>query len=116
MCATKFDLEEEQLAFIRDYLAEDEIEVRQEERVVQRVEDEIEPISDTKEDANLTHFSLTQPSLEPLLETTNQRSKRQQSVSSDDDLNLPDLSNMLGSQRVSGRIRKRSRLLEGYEI
>ena len=110
MCAVKFDLEEEQLAFTRELTTRDEIELAQEEKGGQ---DRIDPISDTEEQ-NPTSNSM-QPSPQP----TRGR-KRQMSVSSHDShsselSNEPDLPQQ-STQRVSGRVRKRSRWLTDYEV
>jgi hypothetical protein len=100
MCGIRFDLEEEQLAFVREYATEDEIELQKEE-VNERTQDEMLEISDNEEGPS------------------QQNSKRQRGVLSDDELEeeyddeprLPEQN----TQRASGRIRKRSRLLDGYE-
>jgi hypothetical protein len=100
MCGIRFDLEEEQLAFVREYATEDEIELQKEE-VNERTQDETIEISDNDEGPS------------------QQNSKRQRSVLSDnepeeevdDEPQLPEQN----TQRASGRVRKRSRLLDGYE-
>lgn len=100
MCGIRFDLEEEQLAFVREYATEDEIELQKEE-VNERTQDEMLEISDNEEGPS------------------QQNSKRQRGVLSDDEPEeehddeprLPEQN----TQRASGRIRKRSRLLDGYE-
>ena len=104
----RFDLEEEQLAFAREYVTEDEIELQKEE-VSERTQDEIIEISDDEEGPSQYN------------------SKRQRSVLSDDEpedepseepgeepSDEPDLPEQ-NTQRVSGRVRKLSRLLDGYE-
>lgn len=113
MCAVKFDLEEEQLAFTRELTTRDEIELAQEEKGGQDIEDRIDPISDTEEQNPASN------STQPSQQQTRGR-KRQTSVSSHDSHssksnNEPDLPQQ-STQRVSGRVRKRSRWLTDYEV
>jgi hypothetical protein len=95
-------MEEEQLAFIRSLSIHEEGET---DDIYAQTED-IEPISDTEEDEQISRISI-------------QAGKRRQSVlsdysdQSDGDDGLPV---MLESQiRASGRVRKRPRLHEGYD-
>lgn len=103
MCATRFEIKEDQLAFIRELAAKDRIDAILEKEIQQ---DRIEVISDIEEEDE-PPLDLTKP----IVMITSQRPKRQNSVLS----NSSDAKDDLPPQRVSGRIRKRSRLLNGYE-
>jgi hypothetical protein len=123
MCTTRCEIEEEQLAFIRDFAIQEELESAQEEQDTKKLQHNLNPISDVEEDEAL--FDST----EPLTERTSQKSpeKRQKGVISDisgtengdddhhDMIPFPLIPDGQGStqQRVSGRVRKRSRLLDG---
>ena len=48
MCGIRFDLEEEQLAFVREYATESEIDLQQEE-IDERTQEDMIEISDNKE-------------------------------------------------------------------
>lgn len=89
MCATKFDIEEEELAFIRDYAKTDGIAALQEEAKVQQSSiDSADLISDDEEDEiddeaeDLVPMTETQPTVLPGEDST--ASKRRNSVLSED--------------------------------
>lgn len=75
MCAVKLDLEEEQLAFIRELTTRGEIELAQKEKCGQDIEDRIDPVSDTEEENPISN------PMQPSQQQTRGR-KRQTSVSS----------------------------------
>jgi hypothetical protein len=102
-CTTRFEIEEKQLAFIRSLSIYEEGET---DELSTQTED-IEPISDTEEDEDVSIRA----------------GKRRKSVLSDNsdqtdnDDDLVPLPMMPESQiRVSGRMRKRPRVHEGYEL
>lgn len=49
-CTTEFQIEEDTIAFRKEYLSEGETEVENEEKDNQQLEDTVEPISDNEED------------------------------------------------------------------
>jgi hypothetical protein len=49
-CTTEFQIEEDAIAFRKQYLSEGEIEAEDEEKDDQQLEDTVEPISDNEED------------------------------------------------------------------
>lgn len=131
MCTTRFDIEDKQLAFIKDFQTKEEIEIAREETDAQQPQEEfLDLISDDEED--------DLPSDQPEITMQPTSSKRRQSTSSSDaeqgnegdpeshiesdddeaELPLPHLSHKGGNAqiRTSGRPRKRSRLLEGYTV
>jgi hypothetical protein len=134
MCTTRFEIEEEQLAFIKDLATQQELEAAAEEKAAQAPQDTLDPISDNEEDESLA------TSVGPSIQIISERSlgKRRRSIISnasdpkddqidadadtdgdeDDAILLPPLLGGESStqQRVSGRVRKRSRLLDGYEV
>lgn len=115
MCSSKFEVEDEQLAFIKEYLSNEEAQEASEERDAQVAQDDdLDPISDNDE-------GMIELDENPLIEQSPSEfhgvlGKRRKSVasepedSSENDIPLPT------TQRMSGRARKRSRLLDGYEI
>jgi len=113
MCTTRFELEDEQLAFIKEYLLSGERETANEEQDAQLLQDNPDPISDNEED------DMVPIQEQPATQEVSQRafSKRRESVASepedetqesalsdDNDLPLPDT-----RRRASARSRKRSR-------
>ncbi|KAL4971287.1 hypothetical protein BDW66DRAFT_146386, partial [Aspergillus desertorum] len=82
-----------QLSFIREYASESERELQQEEMDERIQEDTIE-ISDNEEGPSQYN------------------SKRRRSIEPEEEPDLPEQN----TQRVSGRVRKRTKLLDGYEI
>ena len=114
MCTSRFEVEEEDLALMKQYLSNEEQQALDEEKDAQQLQDILEPISDDEED-DLTVIQ-GQPATQQLSERP--RGKRRKSVTSIGDLDgqehihsdnetdppLPD-----NQQRVSGRSRKRTR-------
>lgn len=142
MCATRFDIEEKQLAFIRDFLTKEEQEIAAEEKDAQFAHDDLnELISDDEEEDDL-------PSAEDgiAFNTNTQRSSykrrrddtptgqmedlgaekesedkdedKDEEEDKDDDLPIaPAFLEESSTQREpSKRRRIRSRLLDGYEV
>lgn len=130
MCTTRFDIKEEQRLILQEYLLDHEIAASAEALDVQT--HAFEAISDDEEDVEMplhipasTSIMQAAPDAPPL--STVATGKRP-AVTSDDEeascadefgdpdennaLPLPDLPDT--QHRVSGRIRKRSRLLDGY--
>lgn len=62
MCATKFEVEEAQLAYLWEYLTQQEREAAEEEKDVQQTRDSIDPISDNEEDSSPANVQLMAPS------------------------------------------------------
>lgn len=131
MIDPSFDIEDKQLAFMKDFQTKEEIETEREETDAQQpLEEFLDPISDDEEDDSLSD--------QPGFTTQRTSSKRRQSTSpsdaeqgneedpephieSDDDeaeLPLPPILHEEGKSqiRTSGRPRKRSKLLEGYAV
>ena len=102
-CATRFEMEEEQIAFIQSLSIHEEGET---DDLFTETED-IEPISDTEEG-------------EEVLRSIRGGKRRMSLLSNHSDQNddvLIPLPTMTGSQiRASGRVKKRPRVLEGYEV
>ena len=112
MCTSKFEIEEGQRALINEYLLHKEVQANQEANDLNTLY--LEPISDNEEvdDAELV-INTTQ------ITVTIAQSQQQQPLSigpengEHEEEGEPDLPNT--QLRHSGRVRKRSRLLEGYE-
>ena len=65
MCATKFEVEEAQLAYLQEFLTQQEREAVEEEKHAQQTQDNIDPISDNEEeeeDSLLVNTELVIPS------------------------------------------------------
>jgi hypothetical protein len=129
MCTTRFDIKEEQRLILQEYLLDHEIAASAEALDVQT--HAFEAISDNEEDVEMrldtpAAISITQatPDAPPLSAVA--AGKRPAVTSDDEDSNTdefadPDenraspLPNFPDTQhRISGRIRKKSRLLDGY--
>jgi hypothetical protein len=121
MCTSRFEIEEGQRALINEYLSHEEIQANQEEKDTNTPY--IEPISDDDEgDEEVDEVieddvDLVRDTIQPLVDKA-QPQRRQRALSDLEDgeheeegePNLPNTQN-----RHSGRVRKRSRLLDGYE-
>lgn len=115
MCTSRFDLKEEQRAMINEYLSYEEVQADREEKDTKA--SEFDPISDNEEDDEGDLIQIQQISQVP---GGKSQGKQQRSIASmpeggceneDDEPTLP-----LPQQRMSGRVQKRPRLLEGYEV
>jgi hypothetical protein len=118
MCTSRFDFEEEQRAIMDEYLSHEDKQAATEEKDTQA--SEFDPISDNEE-GDEGDSTQIQPTGQAQSEKS--QGKRRRSIASvpeegnkdeeDDEmvLPLPDT-----QQRISGRVRKRSKLLEGYEV
>jgi hypothetical protein len=106
-CTTRFEMEEEQIAFIKSLSIHEEGETDQPS---EQIED-IEPISDSEEDEEVSRLSSVQ---------AGKRRKSVLSEYSDIDISDDDLAPLPiipeSQIRASGRVKKRPRGLEGYEI
>jgi hypothetical protein len=132
MCASRFEINEEERIMLSEYLSAQEIQVAKEERTQQQIT--VDPISDDEEDEGLsTEFRATSQLREishapatshgPAASqgpSANSLGKRRlvniaEDVESnqEDDREVTSLPDM--QHRVSGRVRKRSRLLDEYE-
>lgn len=107
MCSIRFNLEEEQLAFIREYASKSERELQQEE-IDERIQEDIIEISDNEEGPSLYNLKRHR-SIEPVEEPEN---KPEEEPTWEEEPDLPEQN----TQQVSGRVRKYSKLLDGYEI
>ncbi|KAL4973525.1 hypothetical protein BDW66DRAFT_141906, partial [Aspergillus desertorum] len=105
MCGIRFDLEVEQLAFIREYASESERELQQEE-MDERIQEDIIEISDNEEGPSQYNLKRRR-SIEPVEEPENEP---EEEPMWEEEPDLPEQN----TQRVSGRVRKRSKLLDGY--
>lgn len=121
MCTSRFEIEEGQRALMNEYLSHEEKQAEQEEKDTNA--NNLEPISDNDEgnnegnneaNNNITHHNVR-------LLSEKAQGKRRQSIASEledeeqdsnqeNDVPLPSIQN-----RHSGRVRKRSRLLDGYD-
>jgi hypothetical protein len=121
LCTTKFEVEEEQLAFVQEYLSSQEIQTATEEREAQKPQGDLESISDNEEDTSVLNH-IQAPSARAL-------GKRRRSViesgteevqepvvvlDNDGEVPLPDNTTVFqeesGTQRrTSGRVPKRSK-------
>jgi hypothetical protein len=111
MCGIRFDLEEEQLAFVQEYASESERELQQEE-IDERTQEDIIEISDNEEGPS-QYNSKRRRSIEPVEELVDEpEDEPEEEPTHEGEPDLPEQN----TQRVSGRVRKRSRLLDGYEI
>lgn len=121
MCTTRFEIEEEQLAFIKEYLSGEEIETASEEKSTQGVQDDLYPISDDEENDQTRYQGQSTVPIafqggadkRPRRFSGQAEEEAEEALESEDDTDLP----LPDTQpRTSGRARKRSRLLEGYEV
>ncbi|KAJ9480686.1 hypothetical protein VN97_g12853 [Penicillium thymicola] len=119
MCTTRFDTKEEQRQVLQEYLSEQEIAASSEELHIGT--HCAEAISDTEEDMEM---HLHTPAIAPLSAVA---AGKRPAINSDDeeDSDADDITDLEGTsalplpdtqQRVSGRMRKRSRLLDGYIV
>lgn len=121
MCTSRFDIEDEQRAMINEYLSFEEIQTAREERDTQA--SEFDTISDDEEggegDSTQIRYTDQGPSERSQgkrrrsvisIPEEGQRDEDEDEGEDTGDLPLPDM-----QQRMSGRVRKRSRLLDGYE-
>lgn len=117
MCTSRLDFEDEQRAMINEYLPCEDIQAASEEMDTQAIV--FDPISDDEEggEGGSTQIRCTYQSPSERSQGKRRLSVRStpEEVNGDDDedarvLPLPDI-----QQRTSGRVRKRSRLLGGYE-
>jgi hypothetical protein len=108
-CTTRFEMEDEQLAFIRAQPIHKEGESDEPSKETQG----FEPISDTEEDEVDDEIDEDVSRLSSI-----QAGKRRKSVLSDIDETDDDLVSLMPESqiRASGRVRKRPRVLDDYEI
>ena len=127
MCTTRFDVESDQLALIKEYLSIQEIHAAREEKDAQKEKDEFYLISDGEDEPPDTRSQHPQrpseralgkrPRKEVTPPPTNQGTLIQLDNEDDDDdednIPLPDHSGLLGEsstyRRTSGRVSKRAR-------
>lgn len=127
MCTSRFEIAEDRRALINEYLSHEEIQAAQEEKDTRA--NDLEPISDDDEDKDedeeedAVSNNAVSDDIRPTVQPPSGRAlgKRRKSTASepedkeqdneDSDLPLPDI-----QHRVSGRVRKRSKLLDGYEV
>jgi hypothetical protein len=118
MCANRFDIEEEQLAFIREYKTEYEIDIQQEDttkHILQEIieisegegEEEEEEEEEEKEKTPLQHHTKRKRDNYEAEEETSDEA----GGSAEEEPLLPKQSN---TQRASGRARIPSIRLQGY--
>jgi hypothetical protein len=115
---TEFQIEDDAIAFRKEYLSKGEIEAEYKEKDDQQLEDTVEPISDNKEDnKDDTQEVVVLVQAESGLQRPSERSlgKRRKSVTSESDIerysdnNEEEVPLPETQQRVSGRSRKRPR-------
>jgi hypothetical protein len=120
MCTSRFEIHEEERIMLSEYLSAQEIQAAKQERTQQQIT--VDPISDDEKDEEpstelratsqlraTSHYpsakALGKRRLRDIAEDAESDQKDDSEVTS-----LPEMQN-----RVSGRVRKRSRLLDGYE-
>jgi hypothetical protein len=96
LCTSRFDMQEEQFKFLKEFFSHDEIEAVNEERDDSTDQFDIDPISDDEEED-------TQGQEET------QRSKSPEDHSEHDSPDLPMIEGVDTQKRTSGRVRKRVR-------
>ena len=116
MCTSRFEIEESQRALINEYLSHEEIQAYQEEKDTNG--HHLEPISDNDEgdevvdDVDLA-LDIVQPLVDKAQSQRRQRALLEPDVEEHEEEGEPSLPNT--QNRHPGRVRKRSRLLDGYE-
>lgn len=112
MCTSRFEVQEEQHAMLKEFLSDHEIQLANEDKATPI--DHIDPISEDEEECSDSVSD--QDHHAP--EGSSQRAlgKRRQSVASEPDDDGTDIPLPNVPLRVSNRARKKSRLLEGYEV
>lgn len=117
MCTSRFDLEDEQRVLINEYLSYEETQAAREERDTQT--NGFDPISDDEEGEERDPTQIRCRDQAPSERNQGKRRRsagarpEESSGDEDEDTEVLPLPNM--QQRISGRVRKRSRLLDGYE-
>lgn len=126
MCTTKFNIEEQQLAFIKQYLTKEEREEIEEDQNAQLPEENvIDPISDNEEDQLLPldvgiHNQNAPQSRDQGSSPTEQDREDGKEVTdesegnNDDSLPLPPAQESNRRRRMSSRVRIPSKRLKGY--
>lgn len=119
MCTTRFDTNEEQRLILQEYLSDEEIAASSEELDIET--HCAEAISDTEEDIEIR---LDIPAI-PLLSEVAAGKRPAVTFEDEEDSNADEFADLEKNSapplpdtqhRVSGRIRKRSRLLDGYIV
>jgi hypothetical protein len=114
MCTSRFEIHEEERIMLSEYLSAQEIQAAKEERTQQQIT--VDPISDDEEDEGpSTELQATShgPSAKALGKRRLRNIAKDAESDQEDDSKVTSLPEM--QHRVSGRVRKRSRLLDGYE-
>jgi hypothetical protein len=133
--SSKFDLEQSELEMIKVYLSAGEAAMLDQTRKPVPLLDDLDPISDNEEDGCETEgisedntdddqddkegeLTLTQAAIQTKqLQRKRPRSKATEAADdNDDDLPLPEMPTEESRQARSGRIRKKPRLPDGFEI
>lgn len=119
MCTTRFDTKGEQRQVLQEYLSEQEIAASSEELYIGT--HCAEAISDTEEDMEMHLHTPAIASLSAVAAGKRPAFNSDDEEDSDaDDITDPEETSALPlpdtQQRVSGRMRKRSRLLDGYIV
>ena len=120
MCTSRFEIHEEERIMLSEYLLAQEIQAAKEERTQQQIT--VDLISDDEEDQGpSTELQATSqpratshgPSAKALGKRRLRNIAEDAESDQEDDSKVTSLPEM--QHRVSGRVRKRSRLLDGYE-
>lgn len=123
MCTSKFEIKQEELDLIKEYLSAGEITGIEEEKALSQPQEDLEPISDNEEDDILYNSQPAAPSERAL-------GKRCRSISSeprdeidheldddDGDHPLPNIPEEKSSMQArSRRVRKQPKMPAGFEI
>jgi hypothetical protein len=127
MCTSRFEIHEGELIMLSEYLSAQEIQAAKEERTQQQIT--VDPISDDEEDEGPSTQLQATSQLRPTSQapaasqglSANALGKRRLSniakdAEDDEEEDDSEVTPLPETQhRVSGRVRKRSRLLDGYE-
>lgn len=114
MCTSRFEIHEEERIMLSEYLSAQEIQAIKEERTQQQIT--VDPISDDEEDEGPSaelQATLHGPSAKALGKRRLRNIAEDAESDQEDNSKVTSLPEM--QHRVSGRVRKRSRLLDEYE-
>ncbi|KAB8067090.1 hypothetical protein BDV29DRAFT_163765 [Aspergillus leporis] len=117
MCTSRFEIEEEERIMLSEYLSVQEIQAVKEEKTPQQIV--FNPISDEEEEASSTQALSSKSASKRRLSSINKDDIIIQPTIDNDEIDnkkeqipLPDIQTQY---RMSGRVHKRSRLLDKYE-
>jgi hypothetical protein len=139
LCSSRFDLEQSQIDILKEYLSAGEAAMMDQVRKPDPLGSDIEPISDEEEEGHQDNDSEdsedesedepeendTDDELSPMQATTQSKRAQQKRPlkrtsealdDADNGLTLPEMLKEESTQARSGRIRKKPKMPEGFEI